>query len=137
VPASPSRAKHEHSAGTVIAIFVIKEMTMKKIEATIRPTKVGRVCVALERMGHPRPGISQIEDRSQKGTGYLLRGATYKADFAAKSRVEVIVEDGEIGTIIKAIRDAAFTGGTGDGEIFIYDMEDAIRIKSGGRDAAA
>jgi nitrogen regulatory protein P-II 1 len=101
---------------------------MKRIEAIIRPTRVGKVRVALERAGHPDPRISQIEERSPKGTGYLLRGATYRADFASRSRLEVIVEDGETGTIINAIREAAFTGESGDGEIFVYAMEDALRM---------
>jgi nitrogen regulatory protein P-II 1 len=106
---------------------------MKRIEAIIKPTTVGRVCVALERVGHPDPRISQIEERSPKGAGYLLRGSTYKADFATKSKLELIVRDEETGEIIEAIRDAAFTGDNTDGEIFIYAMEDAIRIKSGTR----
>ena len=109
---------------------------MKRIEAIIRPTRAGKVCAALGKIGHPGPGISQIEDRSQSDTGYLLRGATYRVDYATKSRIEVIAEDAETGMIVDAIREAAFTGVPGDGEIFVYAMEDAVCIRSGGREAA-
>ncbi len=110
---------------------------MKRIEAIIRPAKAGRVCAALERIGHPGPRISQIEDKSQIGTGYLLRGATYKVDLVTKSKLEVIVKDAEADRVIKAIRDAAFTGESGDGEIYVYAMEDVIRIKTGESEEAA
>lgn len=110
---------------------------MKRIEAIIRPTKVGKVCAALETAGHPGPRISQIEDKSQKGTGYLLRGATYKVDLVTKSRLEVFAKDAEADKIIKVIRHAAFTGENGDGEIFVYAMEDAIRIRTGESGEAA
>ncbi len=110
---------------------------MKRIEAIIRPTTVGRVCAALEGVGHPGPRISQLEDKSQTGTTYLLRGATYKAEVATKSRVEVIASDGEAGRIIEAIRKAAFTGQNGDGEIFVYAIEDAVSIRTGESGEAA
>ena len=110
---------------------------MKRIEAIIRPTRVGKVCAALETVGHPGPRISQIEDKSQKCTGYLLRGATYRADLVSRSKLEIIAEDAEANTIIKAICDAAFTGENGDVEIFVYAIEDVIRIKTGeSREAA-
>jgi nitrogen regulatory protein PII len=114
-----------------------RSAAMKRIEAIIRPTKVGKVCVALETMGQPGPRISQIEDISQKDTGYLLRGATYKANLVTKSKVEVIAKDAETDKIIRAIREAAFTGESGDGEIFVYAMDEAIRIMAGDGGEAA
>jgi len=110
---------------------------MKRIEAIIRPSKVGRVCAALEGVGQAGPRISQVEDKSQIGTGYLLRGVTYKADLVTKSRVEVIAKDGEAVRIISAIREAAFSGEPGDGEIFVYVIEDAVRIRTGESGEAA
>jgi len=107
---------------------------MKRIEAIIRPTKVGRVCAALEGVGHPGPRVSQVEDKSQTSAGYLLRGATYKADLVAKSIVEVIAKDEEAERIINTIREAAFTGENGEGEIFVYAIENAVRIRTGERD---
>lgn len=110
---------------------------MKRIEAIIRPTKVGRVCAALEGLGHAGPRISLVEDKSQIGTGYLLRGVTYKADLVTKSRVEVIAKDEEADKIINVIREAAFTGERGDGEIFVYVIADAVRIRTGESGEAA
>ena len=110
---------------------------MKRIEAIIRPTRAGRVCAALERVGPAGPRTSQIEERSQGGTRYLLRGATYKVDYAAKSKIEVIAEDAGTRIIVEAMREAAFTGDPGDGEIVIYAMEDAVCIRSGGKETMA
>jgi nitrogen regulatory protein P-II 1 len=104
---------------------------MKRIEAIIRPTRVGKVCAALEKVGQFAPRISQLENRSRKDTGYLLRGITYKADLAIRARVEVIINDGEIERIVKAVREAACTGDPGDGEIFVHSVENAIRISTG------
>jgi nitrogen regulatory protein P-II 1 len=108
-----------------------KETHMKRIEAIIRPTTVGRVCLALERAGHPGASISQIEGRSREGTAYLLRGKTYNADLMTETRVELIVKDRETDMVVEAIRGAAFTGGIEDGRIFIHPMEEAIRIRTG------
>ena len=104
---------------------------MKRIEAIIRPTGAGKVCLALERAGHPGLRISQIEGRSREGTSYLLRGKTYSADLMTETRVELIVRDGEACEIVEAIRSAAFAGGIEDGRIFVHPMEDAIPIKTG------
>jgi nitrogen regulatory protein P-II 1 len=105
---------------------------MKRIEAIIRPTRVGKVSVALENAGHPGHRISQIESRGvQEGEKYQLRGRTYRADLVTKAKVEVIVKDAEVDAIIKVIRDAALTGKMGDGEIYVYSMEDVIRIRTG------
>jgi nitrogen regulatory protein PII len=108
-----------------------KETSMKRIEAIIRPTRVGKVCLALEEAGHPGLRISQIEGRRREGTAYLLRGKTYSADLMTETRVELIVKDRETDMVVEAIRDAAFTGGIEDGRIFVHPMEEAIRIKTG------
>lgn len=102
---------------------------MKKIEAIIRPTKVGKVCLSLERAGHPRPRISQIEGESRKGVVYLLRGKTYNVDVMTKARVEVIAKDGEADKIVNAIRDAAITDEHGDTRIFVHAMEEVFHNK--------
>ncbi len=111
---------------------------MKRIEAVIRPTRVGKVCIALENAGHPGHRISQITSRdSQEGERYQLRGRTYRADLVARAKVEVIVKDADVDSIIKVIRDAALTGKTGDGEIYVHSMEDVIRIRTGESGEAA
>ncbi len=104
---------------------------MKRIEAIIRPSRVGKVCIALENVGSYGVTVSQIASPRREGTSYLTRGRTYKADLMSRARVELIVRDGELDDIIKAIREAAFSGDSEDGSIFIYAMEDAIRIRTG------
>lgn len=104
---------------------------MKRIEAIIRPAKVPEVCAALDKAGHPGVTISAVEGRgNQKGWVNQVRGMSYNMSLLAKSRVEVVVKDEDAAQIIKAIRDAAFTGEVGDGKIFIHDMADAIRIRT-------
>jgi len=104
---------------------------MKKIEAIIRPIKVGNVCAALEKVGHPGVMITEIEGHGkQKGIEQQLRGKTYKIELLPKARIEVIVRDQDADMTIKAIREAAFTGQMGDGKIFIYPVADAVRIRT-------
>ena len=104
---------------------------MKKIEAIVRPIKVGDVCSALEKIGHPGLMISEIEGHGkQKGLEQELRGKTYKIDLLPKARIEVVVNDDDADTTVKAIREAAFTGKVGDGKIFIYPVGDVVRIRT-------
>jgi len=104
---------------------------MKKIEAIIRPTKVGDVCAALEKIGHPGIMITEIEGHGrQKGIEQEFRGKTYKTELITKAKVEVIVNDCDVDRIAKTIREAALTGKVGDGKIFIYPIEDAVRIRT-------
>lgn len=104
---------------------------MRKIEAIIRPAKVGDVCSALEKVGHPGLMVSEIEGHGkQKGLEQQLRGKTYKIELLPKARVEIVVKDEDADTIVKTIREAAFTGKVGDGKIFIYPVEDVVRIRT-------
>ncbi len=107
---------------------------MKKIEAIIRPTKVGDVCSALDMTGHPGIMITEIEGHGkQKGIEQKVRGKTYKVDLITKARIEVVVKDSDVDNIVKAIREAAFTDQVGDGKIFIYPVTDAVRIRTAER----
>ena len=107
---------------------------MKKIEAIIRPAKVGDVCAALDRAGHPGIMITEIEGHGkQKGIESIVRGKTYKVELMTKARIEVVAKDDDVDNIVKAIRDAAFTGQVGDGKIFIYPVADAVRIRTSER----
>lgn len=111
---------------------------MKRIEAIIRPAKVSEVCDALEKAGHPGVTISDVEGHgSQKGVEKQVRGKTYKVDLLTKKKVEVIAKDNEADKIIRAIRDAVFTGKIGDGKIFVSTMADAVRIRTGETGEAA
>ena len=104
---------------------------MKKIEAIIRPAKVGDVCTALNEAGHPGIMITEIEGHGkQKGIEQQVHGKTYKVELMTKARIEVVTKDDDVDNIVKIIREAAFTGQVGDGKIFIYPVTDAVRIRT-------
>ncbi len=94
---------------------------MKKIEAIIRPTEVGKVCLSLEKAGYPHARVSQIEGESSEGGIYLMRGKTYDVDLTTKARVEVIANDGEVEKVIGTIAASVDRGDT----IFVHTMCDA------------
>ena len=105
---------------------------MKKIEAIVRPAKVGDVCKALHIVGHPGLMITEIEGHGrQKGMTKTLRGKEYKIEFMTKTKIDIVAKDEEVDKIVQAIRKAAYTGEVGDGKIFISTVEDALRIRTG------
>ncbi len=105
---------------------------MKKIEAVIRPTKVGDVLAALNKAGHPGVMITEIEGHGkQKGIEQEFRGKTYKTELLTKAKIEIVANDTDVEKIAKAIREAALTGKVGDGKIFISAIEDTVRIRTG------
>ncbi|MBF0506269.1 MAG: P-II family nitrogen regulator [Nitrospirae bacterium] len=105
---------------------------MKRIEAIISPTKVDQVCAILENVGYPSVTISNVEGRgSKKGSERKIRGITYTVPFVEEKRVVLVVKDKEVDGIMKAIREAACTGKTGDGMIFVSSMDNAMSIRTG------
>jgi len=105
---------------------------MKKIEAIIKPFKLDEVKEALQEAGIQ--GITVLEAKGfgrQKGHTELYRGAEYVVDFLPKVKIEVVVSDENLGPAIEAIRAAAQTGRIGDGKIFVSQIEEAIRIRTG------
>ena len=111
---------------------------MKKIEAIIKPFKLDDVKDALHDVGVS--GITVVEVKGfgrQKGHTELYRGAEYVIDFLPKVKVEVVVEDSLVDNAVEAIENAARTGRIGDGKIFVLDIEQAIRIRTGDRGADA
>jgi nitrogen regulatory protein P-II 1 len=108
-----------------------RSSVMKRIEAIIRPEKVSEVCAALDIVGHPGVTLSQVEGHGdQKGWVNHVRGRSYTVSLRSKTRVEVVVKDEDADRIIKAILNAALTGETGDGKIFVHDIADVIRIRT-------
>lgn len=104
---------------------------MKKIEAIVRPAKVNDVIDALTEIGHPGIMVTELEGHGkQKGIEQEVRGKTYKVELLPKSRIEIIVKDKDVKKTTDAIRKSALTGEVGDGKIFIYPVEDAIRIRT-------
>tara|TARA_E500000178_G_scaffold190191_2_gene188273 strand:+ start:187 stop:531 length:345 start_codon:yes stop_codon:yes gene_type:complete len=113
-------------------------MTMKKIEAIIKPFKLDDVKEALQEVG--LQGITVLEAKGfgrQKGHTELYRGAEYVVDFLPKVKMEVVVDDGLAEQAVEAIIEAARTGRIGDGKIFISNVDDAIRIRTGERGTEA
>jgi len=107
---------------------------MKKIEAIIKPFKLDEVKEALQEVG--LQGITVIEAKGfgrQKGHTELYRGAEYVVDFLPKVKIEVVLEDSQVEPAIEAIQRAARTDRIGDGKIFVTNVEDAIRIRTGER----
>ena len=107
---------------------------MKKIQAIIRPEKLDDVKKALEAAGYPGITITQVEGHGkQKGVTQQWRGEVYKVDLISKTKIEVVVSDRDAEKIVGAILKVAGTGTVGDGKIFIQNVEDAIRIRTGER----
>ena len=107
---------------------------MKKIEAIIKPFKLDEVKDALHEIG--LKGITVVEAKGfgrQKGHTELYRGAEYVVDFLPKVKIEVVIEDAIVERAIEAIQKAAHTGRIGDGKIFVTNVEEAIRIRTGER----
>ena len=105
---------------------------MKKIEVIIRPEKLEAVRSALENVGYTGLMITEIEGHGkQKGVVQQWRGEKYKVDFLPKIKIEIVVKDDKVESIIKTIIDNAKTGEIGDGKIFIYSIDNAIRIRTG------
>ena len=111
---------------------------MKKIEAIIKPFKLDEVKEALQEAG--LQGITVTEAKGfgrQKGHTELYRGAEYVVDFLPKVKVEIVLTDEQVEPAIEAVMKAARTGRIGDGKIFVLDVHEAIRIRTGERGAAA
>jgi nitrogen regulatory protein P-II 1 len=105
---------------------------MKKIEAIIKPFKLDEVKEALQEIG--LQGITVIEAKGfgrQKGHTELYRGAEYVVDFLPKVKIEVVLSDDMLDKAVEAIQKAAKTGRIGDGKIFISNIDNAIRIRTG------
>ena len=105
---------------------------MKKIEAIIKPFKLDEEKDALQEAN--LQGITVLEAKGfgrQKGHTELYRGAEYVVDFLPKVKLEIIVADDMLDTALEAIKSAAHTGRIGDGKIFVSDVAEAIRIRTG------
>jgi nitrogen regulatory protein P-II 1 len=105
---------------------------MKKIEAIIKPFKLDEVKEALQEVGVQ--GITVTEAKGfgrQKGHTELYRGAEYVVDFLPKVKIEIVVPDERLEAAVDAIQKAARTGRIGDGKIFVLNVDQAIRIRTG------
>ncbi len=111
---------------------------MKKIEAIIKPFKLDEVKEALTKEGVEGMTISEVKGFGrQRGHSELYRGAEYVVDFLPKVKLELLVDDDNVPAVAETIRAAASTGRIGDGKIFIVDIDDAVRIRTGERGSHA
>ena len=107
---------------------------MKKVEAIIRHYKLEDVKNALSQAGIQGMTVSEIRGFGrQRGHTEIYRGAEYRVDFVPKVRVEVLAEDEQVPEIVETIAAAARTGKIGDGKIFVTDVEQVMRIRTGER----
>ncbi len=111
---------------------------MKKISLIIKPFKLDAVKEALEKLGISGMTVMEVKGfGQQKGHTELYRGAEYQVDFVPKVKVEIVIAEADVEQTVEAIMEAARTGRIGDGKIFIYPVDEAIRIRTGERGPAA
>ncbi len=111
---------------------------MKFVNAIIKPFKLDDVREALSEIGVK--GLTVTETRGfgrQKGHTELYRGAEYVVDFLPKLKIEVAIEDNQLESVIEAISKSANTGKFGDGKIFVFDLEQVVRVRTGETGPAA
>jgi nitrogen regulatory protein P-II 1 len=107
---------------------------MKKIEAIIKPFKLDEVKDALQEIGVKGLTVSEVKGFGrQRGHTEVFRGVEYQVDFVPKVKVEVVVDSEMAAGVIDALSKAAQTGKIGDGKIFVTDLEDVVRIRTGER----
>jgi len=111
---------------------------MKKIEAIIKPFKLDEVREALSEIGVNGLTVTEVKGFGrQKGHTELYRGAEYVVDFLPKIKIELVIADNLVDSAVEAIIKSARTGKIGDGKIFVTNVEQVIRIRTGETDEAA
>jgi nitrogen regulatory protein P-II 1 len=115
-----------------------KQIAMKKIESIVRVHKIDDVKNALVKLGHHGMTITEVRGFGrQKGHTESYRGAEYVVDFVPKVKIEVVVDDGTADAVVAAVCAAAKTGQVGDGKIFVSELKDVVRIRTGESGSAA
>jgi nitrogen regulatory protein PII len=105
---------------------------MKKIEAIVKPFKLDDVKEALNEIGIQGMTISEVKGYGrQKGHKEIYRGAEYVVDFIPKVKIEIIVDTERADQVVEVIQKAANTGKIGDGKIFVFSVEEVIRVRTG------
>jgi nitrogen regulatory protein PII len=105
---------------------------LKKIEAIIKPFKLDDVKEALNEIGIQGMTVSEVKGYGrQKGHKEVYRGAEYVVDFIPKIKLEIVVDAGRVDQVVTKIRESAYTGKIGDGKIFVLEVEQAVRVRTG------
>lgn len=111
---------------------------MKMVEAIVKPFKLDEVKEALTKAGIQGMTVEEVKGFGrQKGHTELYRGAEYSVDFLPKVKIQILVPDEKAGEVVQVITDAAKTGKIGDGKIFVTNVEEVIRIRTGEKGADA
>ena len=111
---------------------------MKKVEAIIRPFKLEDVKLAPVNAGIVGMTVSEVRGFGrQKGQVERYRGSEFTVEFLQKLKIEVVIDDARVDTVVNAIAEAAKTGEIGDGKIFISPVDTVVRIRTGDRDGSA
>jgi nitrogen regulatory protein P-II 1 len=111
---------------------------MKKIEAIVKPFKLDDVKHALTKLGVQGMTVTEVKGFGrQKGHTEVYRGAEYKIDFLPKVKIELVTTEKMVAQVVEAIERSAKTGKIGDGKIFIFPVEEVIRIRTGERGSDA
>ena len=111
---------------------------MKFVSAVIKPQKLDEVRAALQAIGVNGLTVTDVRGYGrQKGHTEVYRGAEYSVDFRPKVKIEVAVAADRLGAVIDTIRNKANSGSIGDGKIFVFDLENVIRVRTGETGAAA
>ena len=111
---------------------------MKMVVAIIKPFKLDDVREALKEVGMTGITVTEVKGFGrQKGHTELYRGAEYVVDFLPKVKIEIAVIDERVDAVVDAVRKAANTGRIGDGKIFVYNLDQVVRIRTGEVDGDA
>ena len=111
---------------------------MKKVEAIIRPFKLEDVKIALVNAGIVGMTVSEVRGFGrQKGQVERYRGSEFTVEFLQKLKLEIVVDDDKVDTVVSAVQEAARTGEIGDGKIFVSTIDAVIRIRTGDLDSGA
>ena len=113
-------------------MLLLTAATMKKIEAIIKPFKLEEVKEALAEVGVQGMTVTEVKGFGrQKGHTEIYRGSEYTVDFLPKVKIEIVVDDAQAEGVAQSIVKSANTGKIGDGKVFISNVEEAIRIRTG------
>jgi nitrogen regulatory protein P-II 1 len=111
---------------------------LKKVEAIIRPFKLDEVKIALVNAGIVGMTVSEVRGFGrQKGQTERYRGSEYTVEFLQKLKIEIVVEDNQVDMVIDKVVSASRTGEIGDGKIFVYPVDQIIRIRTGEKNLEA
>jgi nitrogen regulatory protein P-II 2 len=111
---------------------------MKLITAIIKPFKLEDVRTAISEAGVQGVTVTEVRGFGrQRGHTEIYRGAEYAVEFVPKTKIEIAVENSLVDQVVEAIMKAAQTGKVGDGKIFVFDLTQVVRIRTGERDASA